>query len=261
MDLNQKAIIWLYHGYVLCWSRFIENSNHSHHAIQIVIGLKNEFEVFSDGFGNSFESVIIAPNVSHRLVSSDSNVLLLLIDNEMEIAKRMSSKYFKNRYVNSIDFPATRKEKDKIISQLEVASCQAGQFIWTKIIRMLLGPDTNPSHQIDPRIKKALGIIAKLPLKKISTSDLASQVFISESRFLHLFKDNVGIPVRRYLLWMRLNEAVKKILHNVSLTDAAHEAGFSDSAHLSRTFRSMFGLTLSEILKNNRHVQIISCMD
>ena len=128
-------------------------------------------------------------------------------------------------------------------------------------MRMLLGPDTNPSHQIDPRIKKALGIIAKLPLKKISTSDLASQVFISESRFLHLFKDNVGIPVRRYLLWMRLNEAVKKILQNVSLTDAAHEAGFSDSAHLSRTFRSMFGLTLSEILKNNRHVQIISCMD
>ena len=261
MDLNQKAIIWLYQGYVLCWSRFIENSNHSHHAIQIVIGLNNEFKVFNEGIGNSFESVIIAPNVSHRLVSSDSNVLLLLIDNEMEIAKRLSAKYFKNKDINSIDLFAEQKEIERIVLQLETASCQGGQIIWTKIMDMLLGPETNPPSLIDPRIEKALGIIAKLPIKKISTSDLARQVFISESRFLHLFKDNVGTPVRRYLLWMRLNEAVKKILHNPSLTDAAHEAGFSDSAHLSRTFRSMFGLTLSEILKNNRHVQITPCMD
>jgi AraC-like DNA-binding protein len=32
-----------------------------------------------------------------------------------------------------------------------------------------------------------------------------------------------------------------------SLTDAAHEAGFADSAHLSRTFRRMFGVAPSSL--------------
>jgi len=258
---DQKAIILLFQGYVLCWSKFVDNSNHSHHAIQIVIGLNNEFQLFIDGIGRSYQSAIIAPNVSHRLISPDSNVLLLLIDHEMEIARQLSAKYFKNKSINSLDSLSAHPGLAGIISQIESVSCRAGQSIWNQVIDMLLGPNMAPLLSIDPRIEKTIDVIAKLPVKKISTSDIASQVFLSESRLLHLFKDNVGIPIRKYLLWIRLNEAVKKILNNISLTNAAHEAGFSDSAHLSRTFRSMFGLTISEILKNNRHVQVISCMD
>jgi AraC-like DNA-binding protein len=44
----------------------------------------------------------------------------------------------------------------------------------------------------------------------------------------------------------------------MSLTEAADAAGFADSAHFSRTFRAMFGLTPSQILKRSKSVQIIS---
>jgi AraC-like DNA-binding protein len=37
-----------------------------------------------------------------------------------------------------------------------------------------------------------------------------------------------------------------------SLTTAAHAAGFTDSSHLSNTFRRMFGLSPSDI---TRHVR------
>ncbi|OGR23080.1 MAG: hypothetical protein A2277_06475 [Desulfobacterales bacterium RIFOXYA12_FULL_46_15] len=261
MVLDQKAIVLLFQGYVLCWSRFVDNSNHHHHAIQIVIGLNNNFQLFCDGIGHSYQSAIIPPNVSHRLVSPDRNVLLILIDHEMEIAKRLSVKYCKDKSIHSLDSLVTNPGLAGIMSHIESASCQDGQHIWNQIIDMLLGPDTLPLISIDPRIEKAIDVITKLSVKKISTSDIADIVHLSESRLLHLFKEHVGIPIRRYLLWMRLNEAVKIILNSTSLTDAAHEAGFSDSAHLSRTFRSMFGLTISEILKNNRHVQVISCMN
>jgi len=58
----------------------------------------------------------------------------------------------------------------------------------------------------------------------------------------HLFKARMGVPVRRYVLWARLRGGLEQALAGASLTSAALEAGFSDSAHFSRTFREMFGI-------------------
>jgi AraC-like DNA-binding protein len=58
----------------------------------------------------------------------------------------------------------------------------------------------------------------------------------------------VGIPFRRFVLWSRMRQAVASTQAGRDLTEAAVDAGFSDSAHLSRTFRAMFGLSPSMVL-------------
>jgi AraC-like DNA-binding protein len=55
-----------------------------------------------------------------------------------------------------------------------------------------------------------------------------------------------------------LMDALTQIVCGVSLTTAAHEAGFADSAHLSRTFKRMFGMTPSDLFKNDQYIQVIS---
>jgi AraC family transcriptional regulator len=45
------------------------------------------------------------------------------------------------------------------------------------------------------------------------------------------------------------------------LTTAAHEAGFADSAHLSRTFRDTFGLAPSRIFKRSQFIQVFFCFE
>lgn len=57
----------------------------------------------------------------------------------------------------------------------------------------------------------------------------------------------VGLPFRAFLLWRRLNRALELYGAQESLTQAAYLAGFSDSAHLSRTFRKMFGVAAAEL--------------
>ena len=43
-------------------------------------------------------------------------------------------------------------------------------------------------------------------------------------------------------------DALRVVSEGETLTTAAFEAGFSSSAHLSSTFRAMFGLTLSSLI-------------
>jgi AraC-like DNA-binding protein len=47
--------------------------------------------------------------------------------------------------------------------------------------------------------------------------------------------------------WLRLIRAVDAHAGGLSLTEAAHAAGFADSAHLSRTFKRMFGMPAASL--------------
>lgn len=77
---------------------------------------------------------------------------------------------------------------------------------------------------------------------------LAASCRLSVSRLSHLFNDEVGTLLRPFILWLRLQTAGRHISSGASLTQAAHAAGFHDSAHLSRVFKSTFGLSPSTLL-------------
>ena len=59
---------------------------------------------------------------------------------------------------------------------------------------------------------------------------------------MHLFAQHTGTSLRSYALWAKLRRALREALSGASLTTAAHAAGFADSAHLSHSFKAMFGL-------------------
>jgi AraC-like DNA-binding protein len=58
------------------------------------------------------------------------------------------------------------------------------------------------------------------------------------------------MPLRTYLLWRRLLHVWTLTMQGETLSRAAHSAGFADSAHLTRTARTMFGLPPSALQTN-----------
>ena len=62
--------------------------------------------------------------------------------------------------------------------------------------------------------------------------------------------------MRRYILWQRLWRAVELALKGATLTEAAHAAGLSDSAHLSRAFRETFGVTPSFLFEHREQLDV-----
>lgn len=112
-----------------------------------------------------------------------------------------------------------------------------------------------PRPVLDGRVEQALHGIDTLLQEKIDAADLASQVRLSLSQLERLFGDQVGLSIRRLVLWRRLRLALAMVLRGSNLTEAAHAANFADSAHFSRTVRSMFGIQARAL--RNLQVQLL----
>lgn len=106
-----------------------------------------------------------------------------------------------------------------------------------------------PHEPMDERIAEALEYIDELETKRVAAGELAEQIALSESRFLHLFKEEMQMTVRKYLMWRRvIDAAIMVVAGEASITEAAHSTGFTDSAHFARVFKQIFGLTLTTVL-------------
>ena len=111
----------------------------------------------------------------------------------------------------------------------------------------------NPQQQSatvrgDPRIARVVELIQEDVACNRQIAELAAAVGLNVSRLTQLFRQQVGIPVRRYRQWHRLFVTSCLVAGGANLTDAALQAGFSDSAHFCHTFRSLAGMNPSQIL-------------
>ncbi|MEO8100954.1 MAG: AraC family transcriptional regulator [Betaproteobacteria bacterium] len=109
---------------------------------------------------------------------------------------------------------------------------------------------------IDARINAALTFLRESPQHYDRIEDLAERAHLSPSRFAHVFKTAVGVPVRRYVLWMKMRRALDLAIAGDSLTTAALSAGFADSAHLSRTVRAMMGIAPEYLFRHRERLVI-----
>ncbi|MCO4745963.1 MAG: helix-turn-helix transcriptional regulator [Proteobacteria bacterium] len=105
----------------------------------------------------------------------------------------------------------------------------------------VLSPDP-PRPAVDFRVKKARRFLDERLDCPPTQAEVAAHVGLSSSRLGHLFSAQVGLPIRRYRLWMRLRAALGHAVSGTPMTDAALLAGFSDGAHFTRTCKRMFGL-------------------
>jgi AraC-like DNA-binding protein len=103
---------------------------------------------------------------------------------------------------------------------------------------------------LDDRVADVLACVhASLP-ERPPLARLASMVGLSEDRLSHLFADTIGMPLRSYVVWQRYRLALGQISRSEGLTTLAHRCGFSDAAHMTRTFVEFFGFSPSHVLRS-----------
>ena len=228
---------------------------HSHPIIQFVIAVEDTF--LSKDQNNKWvekKGLLIAPNYAHECDANGVEILSLEIDPESNLGEWIIDKQLKNEQL--IEYPSNHISS---IDTQKIVQCIM-QGDWSKIRQIIETAfqfqSQNKSAKKEERIEEVVNFIKANIKQEINTNQLTEVVHLSESRLLHLFKEVKGLPIRNYILWHRLQIVLKEVLAGKTLTVAAHEAGFSDQAHLTRTFTKMIGIPPSLIAKNSKFIQV-----
>ena len=258
-QIHSKLYIW--HGRTMFFGRLPNIKEHSHHALQIEIGLEKEFRLFSEQDSLFCRLAIIQSDVPHRIDDCGGCQAIIYLEPESSIARRVQEKYCTSAKMQKLQFQTITPFMDKLGNiTKDIQPCGEARLLLDDILISLAG-GSSPSKVMDERIKKVIGICKQTPSEQLSAGFLSKKVNLSESRLTHLFKEQVGIPLRRYLLWQKLSIALMELSKGGSFTDAAYYAGFSDSAHMSRTYRRMYGNSLYDLARNSQFIQAIPCFE
>lgn len=237
-------MVWIETGIVIIYGYSLDAVPHSHQAIQVICP-KSDSLCKLDAQEISLP-LIINSKVEHQLQMMEG--WILLIEPKSRLGEALSDKLsglafctFESSFAAMNKLPAQTEKilsfltplfqqlaltkQDLLINKCTVLDTRIQQLL-TELDQCLQGQCLKPTHW--------------------RASEVAKRLSLSESRFLHLFREELGIAWRPYLLWRRMICAIQAILNSSSATEAAHLAGFSDSAHLSRTFRNNFGMSIRQ---------------
>lgn len=221
--------------------------SHSHHAIKIVVVVDGSVGIGDRAEWRMARAVIVRPDVVHSYNGNGALGATIFVDPEspegvwLTTSLRDDITIVPEARVEKCE-PELRKFLDHPLESLEI-----GTLVRHCVHALCAGAP--PTRRIDDRVRRVLAAICASDELRMSIEDAAALAFLSPTRFSHLFKQQVGLPFRRYMLWRKVTRAMLVIGRERTLATAAHAADFADAAHLTRTFYLMFGRPPSVMMR------------
>ena len=225
-----------------------ENDLHRHHAAQLCVSLDAALKIPVSRSGEMLEvsGVFIPPDHPHQIDAGDARILALYLEPESDEYGQIMRPFRIGAQDALVPLTVSSAGLTDICRLFEAGG--DANSAWSTCVSALgLGLPTAFAAGRDPRIEQVIDMIRGEPSRSHSVKRLANAVHLSPSRLIHLFREQIGIPIRRFTVWTRVREVIRLVVDGTSLTDAAHAAGFSDAAHMSNSFRRMFGFAPSAL--------------
>ena len=220
---------------------------HAHHAVQLTLALRGTVNLFTEDESYAGSAAAVAPDVAHTF-QTDGAVAHLFVEPESRLGRALAARVFERGKLAALDATSIGDSISQMSDWFDRPHHKDAELI--DLGRTLVSHLADQQSRIaltDPRVNRILAWAPGQLRHPVSLADAARLVGLSTGRARHLFVEQTGLPFRTWLLWLRLQKAIEGYAQGMTLTDAAIDAGFSDSAHFSRTFRSMFGITADSL--------------
>jgi len=197
-------------------------------------------------------TLLVRQNVPHQVVSKERLIGTLCI--EPEYVDSGSIPWMQDGASNELGKVAARI---KALYDEVIANDQAKLPQRFDIDNELFdGP--LPMKTMDLRIKSAIDHIRANPYERKSAEGYARREDLSSTRFLHLFKNETGIPFRRFCKWKRARGILLNVNLKTDLVNIALAAGYPDASHFSHTMREVFGMKAKDMFDGSRRLAVLS---
>ncbi|SFV12383.1 helix-turn-helix transcriptional regulator [Pseudoduganella namucuonensis] len=226
-------------------------------SLTVYVSLSAPFQIqIGDRPWESAEMYVVAPDTQHRITTSDRMIGVLLLETET-VALAALPRWLQPSLDANQCVPGLERVRGAFRAlcgkQVSIATAQ-GNFDGYFLGRELA------SRKLDARMAAVVDRIGQDPCGLIGAEECAKMVDLSFSRFLHLFREEVGTTFRSFRAWKRARSFLWYVNTASSLTDVALDIGYPDSSHFSHTVRRYWGLTPKDILAGSRRLAVI-CHD
>jgi AraC family transcriptional regulator len=223
--------------------------SHAHHAIQIALAMDSTLRLAAaGGEWREHRGAVVPPHLPHRFDGCGQRTAMLFIEPQTAQGRALLERCGASAIADLAADTAERLVAPIRTAYLAAAPREALIALAQDAIASLAG-HVPADGGIDPRIRRAIAWLRGRLDVPISLDEAAAVAHLSPSRFRHLFVAQTGVSFRAYVLWARVETAVGAAMGGRSWTAAAQDAGFADSAHLSRTCRRMFGFAPASLVK------------
>ena len=240
--LRWRGTTWIGDGWAQYQGDAGDSTRHAHHAHQLVCGLNGPVAVWIDGAGDvTAPAVLVASGRSHRLAPGP--VAILFIEATSTLGRRLS-------LACPTGYALLDASEALALSQhWPVAGASVGSLA---DLATVLGVPPEKRRQSKPATQRVRQLVEELPKRAqlpTSIDGIAAEVALSVPHFRRHLSAVVGLPYGAFLRWLRLRRALELAALGATLTKAAHESGFADASHLTRTMHDHFGVAPSEVLE------------
>lgn len=201
----------------------LEADTHSHCMLQMFLGIEENIEIIVNEKLVKCNCIAVDKNISHSFSARKKVYYSAIIEPTSIYAEQLTSKMS--------DFGYWIYDNDgleKLRQQGTFLIYNSSKEQYLRFMEMLNNylniPITLKNY--DDRITELLNLLRTCNCDNHTISSFADKVSLSASRLSHLFKEQIGIPLKSYILFHQMECAFRELLSGKNVTEASMIAGF-----------------------------------
>ncbi|WP_332815448.1 helix-turn-helix domain-containing protein [Ramlibacter sp.] len=251
---SAERMMWITPGRVFYAGLLGEPSMHTRGCLTVHVAVEAPLKVcVAGGPWQSAEVAVVPPGTPYRVACDGRHAIGLLVEPETVDPEALPELLRASGAVHAPDFAARVRQRH---AWMVAAGADLG-LRPADFDPLFFGAPLAP-RALDPRIAAVLERLRAEPSAALSAHECARQAGLSFSRFLHLFREQAGVPFRRLRSWKRARSLLHHVTSAPPLVDLALDIGYPDSSHFSHSIRQSYGLKPRDIVAGSRKLRVIA---